>query len=68
MTKLSIGGRLFGKDRRSDQIKEVMAMRITFTGGTLVAGIAALTMTVMMRRRPISPVTFPFIRRIGATQ
>jgi hypothetical protein len=30
MTKLSIGGRLFGKDRRSDQIKEVMAMRITF--------------------------------------
>jgi len=43
-------------------------MRITFTGGTSVAGIAALTMTEMMRRQQISPVTFPFIRRIGATQ
>jgi hypothetical protein len=28
-------------------ITEALAMRITFTGGTLVAGIAALTMTVI---------------------
>src|ERR1700704_1337117 len=47
MTRLSIGGRSCGKDRRSDQIQEAMAMRITFTGGTLVAGIVALAMFVI---------------------
>jgi hypothetical protein len=47
MTKLSIDGRSCGKDKRSDPITEAMAMRITFTGGTLVAAIAALKMTVI---------------------
>lgn len=47
MTKLLIGGRSCGKNRRNDRIKEAITMRITFTGGTLVAGIAALTMTVI---------------------
>jgi|ERR1700733_2012484 len=46
MTKLSIDGRSYGKDRRSNLITEALAMRITFTG-TWVAGIAALTMTVI---------------------
>jgi hypothetical protein len=47
MTKLSIDGRSCGKNRRSEQFTEAMAMRITFTGGRLVAGMAALTMTVI---------------------
>src|SRR3979411_1713962 len=51
MTKLSIGGRSCGKDRRSDQVQEAMAVRITFIGRALIAGVAALPMTMISARR-----------------
>jgi hypothetical protein len=44
MTKLSIGGRSSGKDRRSDEVKRAMAMRTRFISRALIAGVAALAM------------------------
>ena len=47
MTKLSIGGRSCGKDRRSDQVKEAMLVQLASIGRALIAGVAAPPMTTI---------------------